>query len=64
MHGRRSTLLLAVIAAAVLAGSCTRGLPPEFLAPDFTLEDLYTGKEIHLAEYQGRPVLLYFFASW
>ncbi len=54
----------AIITAAFLASSCSRGTPAEFPAPDFTLEDLFTGKDIHLAEYQGRPVLLYFFASW
>ena len=61
---RRLGALFGALAMVVLAASCSRGLPPEFAAPDFTLEDLFTGKEIRLAEFQGRPVLLYFFASW
>jgi cytochrome oxidase Cu insertion factor (SCO1/SenC/PrrC family) len=64
MPVRRLRSLLGIVTAVLLAAACSRGLPPEFPAPDFTLEDLFTGKEIRLADYQGRPVLLYFFASW
>lgn len=53
---------VAILAVFIL--SCTKGLPDEFPAPDFTVEDMFTGEEIHLADYKGRPVLLYFFASW
>jgi hypothetical protein len=28
------------------------------------VEDLFTGEDIHLAGLKGRPVLIYFFASW
>jgi peroxiredoxin len=35
------------------------GAPP----PAFTLEDL-DGKKVSLAEYRGRPVVLYFWATW
>jgi len=63
--GNRSiTTLFGLVLAATLAASCTGGLPEEFPAPDFTMDDLLTGKEIRLADYHGRPVLLYFFASW
>lgn len=61
---RRSSSLFGVLFAVLFAAACSRGLPPEFPAPDFSLEDLFTGEEIRLADYQGRPVLLYFFASW
>jgi cytochrome c biogenesis protein CcmG, thiol:disulfide interchange protein DsbE len=32
-------------------------------APDFDLHDL-DGNEVHLADYRGRPTLVYFWASW
>ncbi len=40
------------------------GLPEEFPAPDFSLLDVFTGKEIRLSSFKGKPVVLYFFASW
>jgi len=44
--------------------SCSDGLPEEFPAPDFVLKDIFTGSEIKLSDFKGRPVILYFFASW
>ena len=32
--------------------------------PDFELEKLVDGKKVTLAELRGRPVLLYFWATW
>ena len=32
-------------------------------APGFTLEDL-NGTKVSLSQFQGRPVLLYFWATW
>ena len=32
--------------------------------PAFELERLIDGKKVRLAELRGRPVLLYFWASW
>ncbi len=61
---QRMRSYLGITAAILLAAACSSGFPPEFPAPDFTLEDLFTGQEIRLADYEGRPVLLYFFASW
>ncbi len=40
------------------------GLPEEFPAPDFTLKDIFNSKQIQLSAFKGRPVILYFFASW
>jgi cytochrome oxidase Cu insertion factor (SCO1/SenC/PrrC family) len=57
-------LLLSLFMAAALLASCSHGPPVPFEAFDFTVEDLFTGEEIHLADYRGQPVLIYFFASW
>lgn len=40
------------------------GLPERFEAPDFTLKDIFSGQEIKFSEHKGRPLVLYFFASW
>jgi hypothetical protein len=32
--------------------------------PPFELERLGDGKKVALAEYRGRPVMLYFWATW
>ena len=32
--------------------------------PDFELERLIDGKKVTLAQLRGRPVLLYFWATW
>jgi hypothetical protein len=34
------------------------------MPPPFELERLSDGKKITLAEHRGRPVLLYFWATW
>jgi peroxiredoxin len=44
--------------------SCTQGPPVPFPAVDFNLEDVFTGEEVNLEQLRGRPILLYFFASW
>lgn len=44
--------------------SYSGGLPERFEAPDFTLKDLFTSQEVRLMDYRGRPLVLYFFASW
>jgi len=55
-------VVLSLCCAAIL--SCSGGLPSEFPAPDFAIKDVFTGKDIVLSAYKGRPVILYFFASW
>jgi peroxiredoxin Q/BCP len=45
--------------AACKGGDKLTGQP----APGFTLSDA-DGSEISLGDYKGRPVVLYFFASW
>jgi len=61
-HRFYSLLLLSLF--IILTASCSSGPSVPFPATDFTLEDVFTGEEIHLAALKGRPVLLYFFASW
>ena len=39
-------------------------VPEVFPAPDFTLKNLMGPGEVSLADFEGRPVILYFFASW
>ena len=56
--------LFLVLSVLIMMTACSRGPDVPFPSVDFTLEDLFTGEEIHLAGYHGRPVLLYFFASW
>lgn len=48
----------------VFAVSCSDGFPPEFPAPEFSVKNLYDGKDITYSDYRGKPVLIYFFASW
>ncbi len=39
------------------------GFSPPVKAPDFVLTDLQ-GKEVSLGMYRGKPLLLYFWATW
>lgn len=55
-----TTIFLGIILFSYSGG----GLPDEFPAPDFALDDIFTGENIGLATFRERPVLLYFFASW
>lgn len=54
------TIFFGLIAVSYSGG----GLPKEFPAPDFRIKDIFTGEEFMLSELKGRPVVLYFFASW
>ena len=59
---RYAFLFILILLIAVPA--CSKGLPKEFAAPDFSLKDVFGGKDITYSEYKGKPVLVYFFASW
>jgi len=59
-----SIALACLILTVTLLASCSHGPPVPFKAFDFNVEDLFTGEAIHLEDYSGRPVLIYFFASW
>jgi hypothetical protein len=62
--------LIVLIVLMLLAGisvfslSRSKGLPDRFPAPDFNIRDIFTSNEIRLSDYRGRPIVLYFFASW
>ncbi len=62
MARRLMTYMLAALLLPVL--SCADGFPPEFPAPDFSVKDVFGGKEVAYSEHRGKPVLIYFFASW
>jgi hypothetical protein len=61
---RKLYALFLLLALCFVTLSCSGGPPVPFTAFDFTVEDVFTGEEIHLAELQGKHVLIYFFASW
>jgi hypothetical protein len=39
-------------------------VPLQGVPPAFALERLADGKKVSLAEHRGRPVMLYFWATW
>ena len=49
--------------AAVAYGSGCSGLRSGTVAPDFTLVSL-AGKDVSLSQFNGRPVVLSYFATW
>jgi len=61
---KRGIVYLSVLLMVILISSCSKGPPVPFPAFDFTVEDLFTEEEIHLEDLIGRPIILYFFASW
>lgn len=64
----KATLLLYGVLAAVIAVYALTagggGLPDEFPAPEFILSDVFGGDDVSLTALKGRPVMIYFFASW
>lgn len=56
-----SILLLLLV---IMLAACSSGVKSGSQAPDFTIKDIFTGDEITLSHFRGRPVLIYFFASW
>lgn len=49
--------------ALVVATACSGG-PAEFPAADFTLKSPVTERSVTFSELKGRPVIIYWFASW
>jgi len=62
--GTITAFVLAVFLVIIAVSYSGGGLPKEFPAPDFRLSGIFSGKEFSLSEFRGRPVVLYFFASW
>jgi len=63
----RAVLVLYGVGVLVLLGvSITGGggLPEEFPAVTFTLDDVFGSGQVSYEDYRGKPVILYFFASW
>lgn len=62
MDRRKSVVaLLAIVILTVLG--CTRTQLTGKPAPEFSLTTL-DGNKLKLGDFKGRPVILYFFASW
>jgi peroxiredoxin len=40
------------------------GLSPGFYAPDFSLTDVHANKTVKLSDYEGKAVVIYFWATW
>ncbi|HAG50155.1 MAG: hypothetical protein A2X87_02770 [Deltaproteobacteria bacterium GWC2_42_51] len=55
--------LIAIFLCIVVSVSCSKveveGLP----APEFTAQT-FSGDSLSLSEFKGKPVILYWFASW
>ncbi len=62
MH--RARLIAAFAVLVFIASACGDGLPPEFPAKDFSLKSPISGQELTLSSIKGKPVMLYWFASW
>jgi hypothetical protein len=63
----RAVLVLYGIGVLVLLGvsiSGGGGLPKEFPAVTFSLDDVFGTGKVSYDDYRGKPVILYFFASW
>jgi hypothetical protein len=63
-RGILSGLILLIFVGLFLVSYKGGGMPREFPAPDFSLNDIFSENIIELTAYSERPVLLYFFASW
>jgi len=63
----KKIIILAAIISLFAAGGCSKGvakLPAEGdKAPEFTLRDM-NGREIRLADFSGKVVMLNFWATW
>ena len=56
-------LATAAVAAPDFAALNVQPYAPAKPAPDFTLQDL-NGQAVHLADFRGKVVLLFFWATW
>ena len=56
-------VFILVLLATAMPGM-VGGLPDEFPAVDFEVDDVFGGGPVRYEDYRGRPVIIYFFASW
>jgi peroxiredoxin len=69
----RQIFLAGLVAAAIAMwpGACARNAPssgagnskPEHVKLDYTLKDM-SGKDVRLADYVGKPIIINFWATW
>ncbi len=61
-----SIVLYGVFMAVLFVASLAEisGLPEEFPALNFELDDVFGGGAVSYAGHGGNPVIIYFFASW
>ena len=60
-----AAVFVAVAVAVSLVTSGSGGSPPDPVAPGFTLDSLTSpGQHITLSQYQGKPLIVNFWASW
>ena len=70
LFGNRTVTGILVVyclfAVALLGATVSdiKKFPEEFPAPDFTLKDIFGSDDLTLSAHSGRPVIIYFFASW
>jgi hypothetical protein len=57
-------VLAYAVALAIVIAACSGGFPDQFAAPDFTLKAPLAGHDVTLYDLKGKPVILYWFASW
>jgi hypothetical protein len=60
----KKAALLTYLLPFIFVVSCSDGFPPEFPAPEFSIKSPLTGNEVSLDSVKGRPVVIYWFASW
>ncbi len=63
MDNRKAIAILGILVIAVLFVVGCSNVAPENMAPDFILPGL-DGQEYSLSDYEGKPVVLNFFATW
>ena len=68
MNKMSKTILLIILIWGLLITGCSAGSEPSEVrlvgqAPEFQLEDL-DGQSVSLSDFQGKPVLLNFWATW
>jgi len=55
--------LVALFGLLLFVPGCD-SFPDEFPAADFTLPDMLGDEPIRMADYRGRPLILYWLTSW